>query len=247
MKKAVVLGLILVGVVPAQAVQLSLSETFGAAYLFGEDRSDQIQPGPMVSQSVLFEFDGPLTLDVSYFSGTRIITNTDNMKSEALSQERAAMQAWISDQGYSNATGEITIDDDLRLFEDFTSNLLWGGASLRYNLGDREGRSWFLGLGASYFSTPRVDYGYGFNNIDVTYEEEGATVETLYTPETVGRKYNNVTSVVERSGIAAAFSLGMAWKLGDLVRFHANMLYNLGISEDLQMLGGGLGVILTLP
>ncbi len=246
MKKAVVLGLILVGVVPAQAVQLSLSETFGAAYLFGEDHSDQIQPGFMVSQSVLFEFDGPFALDVSYFSGAHVTTNTDNMKSDALAQERSAMQAWISDQGYSNATGEIT-DGDFRLFEDFTSNVLWGGASLRYNMGDRENRSWFVGLGANYFSVPRVDYGYGFNNIPVTYEEEGATIETLYTPESVGRKYNNITAVTERSGVAAAFSFGMAWRVGQVLRFNASVLYNQGLSEDLKMLAGGLGVVLDLP
>ncbi len=261
MKKAVVIGLILTSCVPARAVQLRLAETFGAAYVLGEENADQIAPGFMINQAVLFEFDGAWSLEVSYFGGSRIGTNNSTMEDAALEQERAAMADWLVDgQSIDFDPADALDRSDLALFESFTGNSLWGGASLRYTFGNREGRSAYIGLGANYFSVPRVDYAYGFRRVEFTYEDDlGNEVETAYDPsdyfpldedgerDEFSRAHNNVTAVEERSGVGAVVGLGMLWKVSDAVRFHANLVYNEGITEDLTLLGAGVGVGLALP
>lgn len=244
MKKAVVLGLILAGSLSAQAVQLSLSETFGASYLLGEDNSGHIGPGLMISQSLVFDFDNALALDVSYFGGTRVTANAGAMEDAAVEQERAAMNSWL--EGRTLTSGKITAAD-LKRFEAFTANIIWGGATLRYAFGDREKRSGYLGLGANYFSVPRVDYTYAFNNIEVTYEEGGTEVEDVYSPEALSRGNLNVDSVQERAGVGALVSLGMNWKVASSLAVHASATYNHGINEDLSLILGGLGISLFLP
>ena len=260
MKKAVVIGLILTSCVPARAVQLRLAETFGAAYVLGEENAGHIMPGFMINQAVLFEFESPWSLEVSYFGGSRIGTSSSAMEDAAIAQERAAMADWLAEQNIDFDPADALDRSDLALFESFSGNSLWGGASLRYTLGDRDGRSAYIGLGANYFSVPRVDYAYGFRRGEYTYEDDlGNEVETAYNPsdyfpmgddgerEEFSRAHNNETSVEERSGVGAVVGFGLLWKVSDAVRFHANLVYNEGISEDLTLLGGGVGVGLALP
>ncbi len=255
MKKAVVIGLILATTLPAQAVQLRLSDTFGASYLMGEDNADHIMPGFMINQSVLFEFDSPWTLDISYFGATRIGTQSSAMRDAALAEERAAMGDWLGEEGIDLDPASVLDASHMRTFEAFTGNAIWGGASLRYTFGDREGRSAFFGLGANYFAIPRVDYGYAFRRVDFTYLDElNNEVEDSYDPADYrpegaerSRAYNNVTSIEERAGFGAVASFGLLWNVSDNLRFHGNVLYNHGINETMSLLSAGLGLGLSLP
>ena len=168
---------------------------------------------------------------------------------------RREWSAWLGEEGIDLDPASVLDASHMRTFEAFTGNAIWGGASLRYTFGDREGRSAFFGLGANYFAIPRVDYGYAFRRVDFTYLDElNNEVEDSYDPADYrpegaerSRAYNNVTSIEERAGFGAVASFGLLWNVSDNLRFHGNVLYNHGINETMSLLSAGLGLGLSLP